>query len=1259
MKTKKIFSVLLAVLMFTGVFSVGAAASYIDSDNLGESDVYVGPDLITAGYYLINERGNITTDGADETNYNVRFTPATETSDAVLTLNNAALSKSVTFDGEGNHANVLSGGNLVVELIGENSSYAVFGFASKGSVTFTGSGKLTFNSATFENENYIVYSPAEIIIEDSAKIVGGVTASCGFFTISSLTIKDDAEVSLPNISYGIYCNGLTVSDNAKLSVMMDQFGVDSYNSVTISGNAVVNISAFSTAINGNDAFGLYVRTGDLIVSDNAVLNVSSPNGKTTKGIVVAGNIVASGDAKINAFSGNSISRTIAVYQGPGKDDYSALIIKDNAQLTANSGEIKEGADYYPEGNSGSNNAVAAENIEISGNGKLLASCGAVRNIEGDNIAGSVMAIFISEDLTVSDNGYISAATQQNESAAAAIYGKNISLYNEAVVDAETKDCLGDANGIVSESLAIYNEAKINVKSGGSISHNSIALKIESLNANDDSVITASASNGENSAGIYALQAAFEENATITARSGDGDESDGILATKIIAGENTVINAVAGDGQEGSYGIHTNEADFSGASQVTAVAGEAKGISAGFFAENNLTTSDDAVLNATGGKSENYSIGAYSEGYLNATGNSQLNAKADLSNPEYSSFGIAAVIIAFRDTATVESFGETTAIYSMNDIALGYDSPYIIVSEDTNPENAVEWDGENSLVSYSENGEIIESIYKYVSISSAPIKHKVTYYLASGGEVYDTKTFAEGETIVHPVPETEPGVTFVEWADEDGNPLPEIMGTEDIVAYAVLRVESYDVTYMVDDLVHEEYTVNYGAEIPVPDAPEKEGFVFAGWTPEIPEAMPANNLIFIAVFEPKPEDIYNLGEETYRFDNFIDTDSRGHCFGMSITSAGYHIGALDIESIGGSEKADLYTLPSSGTVTAPICRYQAIQGSYSYYSTVAGGSYYLYNVYDIDSDWDEVVNYVKNHEYDNKGTLQIGYRKQNQGGHAINFLRYEEVDGQPRIYAYDNNFPTRETYFYKDEATGRVLQAPNSTFMGYIDCIALRSVHEYFSLVDGYDATRSIYAELDTITVSGATMYHMDGEFENGERVVFEIPEGVEQVTITPLVDNAVFTYLDEEYTFGDVDENTVGVLTLASEDDEEDESDFEIVKGSVAIRKPSTTTISYGDSIILHADTANIPKGGYVEWTASNDSFSYSVSEDGSTCTITPESSGSTVFTATICDAEGNKISSAEQTMNSKAGFFQKIIAFFKKIFRLTKIIPQSYYDIF
>ena len=113
---------------------------------------------------------------------------------------------------------------------------------------------------------------------------------------------------------------------------------------------------------------------------------------------------------------------------------------------------------------------------------------------------------------------------------------------------------------------------------------------------------------------------------------------------------------------------------------------------------------------------------------------------------------------------------------------------------------------------------------------------------------------------------------------------------------------------------------------------------------------------------------------------------------------------------------------------------------------------------------------------------------------------------------------------------------------------------------------------------------------------------------------------------------------------------FKDISDDAVIPAPSQTTIKYGDSIILHVDPAKIPEGGYVEWVASNNNFTFNVSNVSKTCKIKPSISGSTTFTATVYDKDGNPISIDEQVMTSKAGFFDKLIAFFKSIFGLSKV---------
>jgi len=268
--------------------------------------------------------------------------------------------------------------------------------------------------------------------------------------------------------------------------------------------------------------------------------------------------------------------------------------------------------------------------------------------------------------------------------------------------------------------------------------------------------------------------------------------------------------------------------------------------------------------------------------------------------------------------------------------------------------------------------------------------------------------------------------------------------------------------------------------------------------------------------------YTFGKDTYSFQNYSDSHSNGHCFGMSITSSAYHLRLLDIAIIGGNYSQGLYALSATSTVKAPICHYQQIQTS----QAVVAGSWCSSN---ITSDWTAVVNYVKSGKYNNTGELQVVY-DHDPYGHAVNFLRYAEVSGQPRIYVYDNNFPNVETYFYRDNQ-GRVFQAPNATFNGYgdgsITCMGLVDVAKYMTIAGKFDPKRVIYADKDAISINGIVALTMKGDFELGKRVMYEIPDHLNEVTIIPLVDNAAFDYLDNEYSFGTINKDTIGIFKLS------------------------------------------------------------------------------------------------------------------------------------
>ena len=434
-------------------------------------------------------------------------------------------------------------------------------------------------------------------------------------------------------------------------------------------------------------------------------------------------------------------------------------------------------------------------------------------------------------------------------------------------------------------------------------------------------------------------------------------------------------------------------------------------------------------------------------------------------------------------------------------------------------------------------------------------------------------------------------------------------------------------------------VEDGKSIVLP-VPSYEGFTFNGWNTSSDgkgtsydagaSFKPTENITFYAQWKPIKENIYNLGEETYGFVNYGDDDSPfGHCFGMSVTSAGYYNKELDVSKIGIESSDKLNTVTLNETVKDNICHYQQIQGIYSNYAIVAGGTAYLsgynddieeYNYYDIEKDWNECIDYIKGHEYDGKGSLQIGFRQYRNGGHAINFLRYEEVDGQQRIYAYDNNFPEIETYFYKDD-NGNIMQAPMSTFSGSIDCITLRSIDKYFDNAKAYDRLRFIYAKKDSISVEGSVVYLM--ESSSGEYMMFEIPKGTDEVTITPLTDNAEFSYCSETCSFGTIDDGTYGVLKVSA-DGETSASDFKVFNDSHKHNYKSEVTTE-----------PTCTKEGILTYTCEcGDSYTEKIPAVGHKYIWEDNGDGTETQKCTVCGAIGNTRSknAGDITVNSYSG---------------------------
>jgi hypothetical protein len=102
---------------------------------------------------------------------------------------------------------------------------------------------------------------------------------------------------------------------------------------------------------------------------------------------------------------------------------------------------------------------------------------------------------------------------------------------------------------------------------------------------------------------------------------------------------------------------------------------------------------------------------------------------------------------------------------------------------------------------------------------------------------------EDEVVAMENPSRE-GYTFAGWEPA----LPSVMPAEDVETYATYIVNKYQITFVDenDNLIHSDSVV-YGDAITLPSAPVKEGYTFAGWTPNVPATMPAEDVKVMATW----------------------------------------------------------------------------------------------------------------------------------------------------------------------------------------------------------------------------------------------------------------------------------------------------------------------------------------------------------------------------------------------------------------------------
>ena len=141
-----------------------------------------------------------------------------------------------------------------------------------------------------------------------------------------------------------------------------------------------------------------------------------------------------------------------------------------------------------------------------------------------------------------------------------------------------------------------------------------------------------------------------------------------------------------------------------------------------------------------------------------------------------------------------------------------------------------------------------------SVNSYTLTYKVD------GEVYKTSTVAYGTAITPEAAPMKEGHTFSGWSE-----IPATMPANDVVITGSFSVNSYTLTYKVDDEVYKTSTVAYGTAITPESAPTKEGHTFSGWS-EIPATMPANDVVITGTFTVNKYKVrYYVGQQLWAED----------------------------------------------------------------------------------------------------------------------------------------------------------------------------------------------------------------------------------------------------------------------------------------------------------------------------------------------------------------------------------------------------------
>ncbi len=727
---KRILSTLLALclalsLLPASALATGGEETESPSDNSQtNATIHVGGVRLTgtAGTpaYATTTNGAVTTDSADEDNYNIKWDGAT------LTLKGATItaghqftyqiggsysisgSAAIYYEGGSDINIALEGNNTVTGPSTETGSetaggsYGIFACALLPSslddlidLTISGDGTLEVaGGAAYPGEGSCgIYADQLVIDSGTVQAAGG--------PVQEKQIGENAFVF--GESYGIYTlGGVTINDGTvtaaggerETGTSTSSYGIQAYGPITINGGTVTaRGSTLALDIYSGDGFFVQVNP-----PENKAIAVTSSNS-------IDGNNAEAIDG--SPFNNNT---NITEYI----EDYTRYIHSEVRDLSSPDPNPPTNHEIYvggvgltsSEGNpayakTGADGAVTTEgananDYNIKWDGSTLTLNNAA--ITQGALEGAAIWYYRDSDLNIALVG-ANTVTGPSGSGSGASYGI-FALDPNELIDLTIS---GDGSltvtggGTVSESCGIYTDnlivqsgtGTVNATGGNGaedsygINAYDVTISGGDVTATGGTVNATSEDSAEDSFGIYADNDFTISGGAVTATGGDSEEdSFGIYADNDFTISGGAVNATGGDGVEDSYGINAYDVTISGG-DVTATGGTVNATSEdgeedsyGIYAANDFTISGGAVT-ATGGDSAEDSYGIYAD-YVTITGGT-VTAEGGTAGEKSAGIDIVALTIS---GGTVTATGNTSGVYAV------YEDGEITVSPQTDQQIAV-------------------------------------------------------------------------------------------------------------------------------------------------------------------------------------------------------------------------------------------------------------------------------------------------------------------------------------------------------------------------------------------------------------------------------------------------------------------------------------------------------------------------------------------------------------------------------------------